>query len=187
MATRMLQRRGGYQEWINANPILGDGEIAFIRDSPMIVIGDGSTPFQNLPPLKLGTPAATPNATVLRNASGQASFGDPTSGQHAVTLGYALSNFVPDTQIVRGNYTGNGAAQRNIFVNIDYVGFVQVRPNYQSSPVWGFSMGLRGVMVNSSGVSVVTEDLITEDGFFVIKNAFNVSSLSYSYIALGGW
>lgn len=41
MTTRMLQRRGDAVEWTAVNPILGDGEIGFERDTGELKIGDG--------------------------------------------------------------------------------------------------------------------------------------------------
>lgn len=41
MSTRMLQRRGDAAEWTAADPILGDGEIGFERDTGEIKIGNG--------------------------------------------------------------------------------------------------------------------------------------------------
>lgn len=41
MSTRMLQRRGSSAEWAAADPILGDGEIGFERDTGEIKIGNG--------------------------------------------------------------------------------------------------------------------------------------------------
>lgn len=51
MATKMLQRRGTATEWSTANPILGDGEIGFVRDAKFIKIGDGLTAWNALPEL----------------------------------------------------------------------------------------------------------------------------------------
>lgn len=50
MATRMLQRRGTAAEWAAQNPVLGDGEIGVERDSSIFKVGDGVTPWADLPP-----------------------------------------------------------------------------------------------------------------------------------------
>lgn len=47
-ATRMLQRRGTAAEWAAANPVLGDGEIGFVRDTRDFKIGDGVTAWNDL-------------------------------------------------------------------------------------------------------------------------------------------
>lgn len=48
MGTRMLQRRGSAAEWTAANPVLGDGEIGWIKDSDLMKIGDGVTAWDDL-------------------------------------------------------------------------------------------------------------------------------------------
>jgi hypothetical protein len=49
MATRMQQRRGSLAEWTAANPVLMDGELGVETDTHMLRIGDGITPFLDLP------------------------------------------------------------------------------------------------------------------------------------------
>jgi hypothetical protein len=48
MATRMLQRRGTAEQWSNANPILGAGEIGFETDTGQFKMGDNSTNWDDL-------------------------------------------------------------------------------------------------------------------------------------------
>lgn len=48
MATRMEQRRGDAAEWAALNPVLGDGEIGFERDTGRLKIGNGTTPWNSL-------------------------------------------------------------------------------------------------------------------------------------------
>lgn len=49
MATRMQQRRGTAQQWLDANPVvLAAGEIGFETDTNQFKIGDGSTEWQAL-------------------------------------------------------------------------------------------------------------------------------------------
>lgn len=48
MATRMLQRRGTALEFSTLNPVLGDGEIGFERDTGIFKIGDGATAYNSL-------------------------------------------------------------------------------------------------------------------------------------------
>lgn len=49
MSTRMLQRRGTAAEAAAANPVLGDGEVGWERDTKVIKIGDGVTAWNDLP------------------------------------------------------------------------------------------------------------------------------------------
>lgn len=53
---KILQRRDILANWINANPILLDGELGFIEidgEYTQMVIGDGKRSFNNLPKIKL--------------------------------------------------------------------------------------------------------------------------------------
>ena len=46
MANRIQLRRGGAQEWQNANPILAQGELGIELDTGRIKIGDGVTAWK---------------------------------------------------------------------------------------------------------------------------------------------
>jgi plasmid maintenance system antidote protein VapI len=48
----MLQRRGTAEQWSNANPILGSGEIGFETDTGQFKIGDQTTHWDDLPYFK---------------------------------------------------------------------------------------------------------------------------------------
>lgn len=48
----MLQRRGTAEQWANANPILGSGEIGFETDTGQFKIGDQTTHWDDLPYFK---------------------------------------------------------------------------------------------------------------------------------------
>ena len=45
-------RSGTYEEWINFDPVLGDGEIVFDRSNNSIIVGDGSHKFSELSYIK---------------------------------------------------------------------------------------------------------------------------------------
>lgn len=44
----MIQRKGTYQQWFNANPTLNSGEIGFESDTGKFKIGDGNTDWNDL-------------------------------------------------------------------------------------------------------------------------------------------
>ena len=52
MATRMQQRRGTAQQWLDADPVLAAGEIGFETDTNEFRIGDGVNTWSNLSPFK---------------------------------------------------------------------------------------------------------------------------------------
>ena len=71
MANRIQLRRGGAQEWANANPTLAQGEIGIELDTGRIKIGDGVTAWNTLRyerPVESNT--NTPNTLVQRDADG---------------------------------------------------------------------------------------------------------------------
>lgn len=50
--TRMLQRRGSAAEWAASNPILGDGELGYVKDTDHFKVGDGITAWNDLDTFK---------------------------------------------------------------------------------------------------------------------------------------
>jgi len=83
MATQMLQRRGTEAEWAALNPVLGDGEIGFARDTKVFKIGDGQTPWSDLQMmyLTIGGGTMTGHLVILAptNANHPARFSDVTN------------------------------------------------------------------------------------------------------------
>jgi hypothetical protein len=59
MPTEIRIRRGKKAFWESENPILHDGEPGFERDTRKLKIGDGSTPWNDLP--YSPTPTSTPD------------------------------------------------------------------------------------------------------------------------------
>ena len=80
MANRIQLRRGGAQEWQNANPTLAQGEIGIDLDTGRIKIGDGVTAWNTL---KYERPVEsitnTANTLVQRDADGNFSAGTITA------------------------------------------------------------------------------------------------------------
>lgn len=74
MATRMQQRRGTAQQWLDADPVvLATGEIGFETDTNQFKIGDGSSEWQTLPYFKNMEDAAGIAASEKGAANGVAS------------------------------------------------------------------------------------------------------------------
>jgi hypothetical protein len=48
MSTRMVQRKGTYQQWFDTNPKLLSGEIGYETDTNKFKVGDGTTNWNNL-------------------------------------------------------------------------------------------------------------------------------------------
>lgn len=49
MSVRFLQRSDTAANWVSANPVLGDGEIGYVSDEHYHKVGDGVTPWNDLP------------------------------------------------------------------------------------------------------------------------------------------
>jgi len=80
MANRIQLRRGGSQEWRNANPVLAQGEIGIDLDSGRIKIGDGTTAWNSLAYERpVESVANTANSLVQRDADGNFAAGVVTA------------------------------------------------------------------------------------------------------------
>lgn len=130
MANRIQLRRGGSQEWRNANPVLAQGEIGIDLDSGRIKIGDGSTAWNSLAYERpVESVANTANSLVQRDSDGNFQAGTIT----ATIIGNAstasrLSNIrqIQLTQdiVASGVFDGsanlNLAAQLNILTSLPH-------------------------------------------------------------------
>lgn len=80
MANRIQLRRGGAQEWANANPTLAQGELGIELDTGRFKIGDGVTPWNSLRYERpIESTSNTANTLVQRDADGNFSAGTITA------------------------------------------------------------------------------------------------------------
>ncbi|ARW57078.1 outer membrane protein [Synechococcus phage S-B64] len=80
MANRIQLRRGGAQEWANANPTLAQGEFGVELDTGRIKIGDGVTPWNSLRYERpIESTSNTANTLVQRDADGNFAAGTITA------------------------------------------------------------------------------------------------------------
>ena len=80
MANRIQLRRGGAQEWANANPTLAQGELGIELDTGRFKIGDGVTAWNSLRYERpIESTSNTANTLVQRDADGNFSAGTITS------------------------------------------------------------------------------------------------------------
>ena len=125
MANRIQLRRGGSQEWRNANPVLAQGEIGIDLDSGRIKIGDGSTAWNSLAYERpVESVANTANSLVQRDADGNFAAGVVT----ATLIGNAstasrLSNIrqIQLTQDVVASGVFDGSANLNLAAQLNIV------------------------------------------------------------------
>lgn len=69
MADRFQIRRDDAAAWALANPVLSDGEIAWERDTNLVKIGDGVTPWLTLPYLEFSR--AEPSSPAFTYVAGR--------------------------------------------------------------------------------------------------------------------
>ena len=80
MANRIQLRRGGAQEWANANPTLAQGELGVELDTGRIKIGDGVTAWNSLRYERpIESTSNTANTLVQRDADGNFAAGTITA------------------------------------------------------------------------------------------------------------
>ncbi len=65
MAIRVQNRRGTEARWLEVDPILLDGEIAFVKDKNYIKIGDGIKTFSQLDAISGGAEEANNGASII--------------------------------------------------------------------------------------------------------------------------
>ena len=106
MANRIQLRRGGAQEWANANPTLAQGELGIELDTGRIKIGDGVSGWNNLRYERpIESTSNTAETLVQRDADGNFSAGTIT----ATLIGNAstASRFASTRQIQLANEGSN--------------------------------------------------------------------------------
>ena len=80
MANRIQLRRGGAQEWANANPILAQGELGIELDTGRFKIGDGVTAWNTLRYERpIESTSNTANTLVQRDTDGNFAAGTITA------------------------------------------------------------------------------------------------------------
>ncbi|AGN33930.1 structural protein [Synechococcus phage S-CAM8] len=118
MANRIQLRRGGAQEWANANPTLAQGEIGIELDTTRLKIGDGVTAWNTLRyerPLESTT--NTSNTLVQRDVDGNFSAGTITAtliGQSSTASRLASTRQVQITGDVTGTDNFDGSDNINL-------------------------------------------------------------------------
>jgi hypothetical protein len=75
VADRLQIKRDNASIWASVNPILSDGEFGFERDTNLLKIGNGSTPWNNLPYIPLVGSADSLTLTVRNNTGSTISKG----------------------------------------------------------------------------------------------------------------
>ena len=118
MANRIQLRRGGAQEWANANSILAQGELGIEIDTGRIKIGDGITPWNSLRYERpLESVSSTANTLVQRDADGNFAAGNITAtliGSSTSAQRLTTPRQIQLTQDITGSAVFDGSANLNI-------------------------------------------------------------------------
>ena len=162
MANRIQLRRGGSQEWANANPTLAQGELGIEIDTGRIKIGDGVSPWNNLRYERpIESVANSANTLVQRDPDGNFAAGSIT----ASLIGNALTatKLQNSRQIqLTGDLTGSNSFDGSANLNISaQLGVISTLPHYDGT-------------ITSSG----TYTKVTVDAKGRITNATTPNSLS---------
>ena len=134
MANRIQLRRGGAQEWANANPTLAQGELGIELDTGRFKIGDGVTAWNSLRYERpIESTSNTANTLVQRDADGNFSAGTITS----TLIGNAstASRLASTRQIqLAGDLTGSGLfdGSANLSINAE-LGLIASLPHYDGT------------------------------------------------------
>ena len=100
--TTFKLKRGTAARWAEVNPILENGEPGFVYDSNLLKIGDGVTPWNDLPYIQGKTEVVN-----FGKVTDFPSFGDPNVIYKAATE-LSLYQFNPETQSYEKLSSGQG-------------------------------------------------------------------------------
>jgi hypothetical protein len=125
MANRIQLRRGGAQEWANANPTLAQGELGIELDTGRFKIGDGVTAWNSLRYERpIESTSNTANTLVQRDADGNFSAGTITStliGNASTASRLASTRQIQLSNDVQGSGLFDGSANLNINAELTLV------------------------------------------------------------------
>ena len=134
MANRIQLRRGGAQEWANANPVLAQGELGIELDTGRIKIGDGVSAWNTLRYERpVESTSNTANTLVQRDADGNFSAGTITAtliGNASTAARLSQSRQIQLAQDITA--TGNFDGSQNLVLNAQ-LNLVSTLPHYDGT------------------------------------------------------
>jgi len=163
MANRIQLRRGGAQEWQNANPILAQGELGIELDTGRIKIGDGVTAWNTLRYERpVESVSNTANTLVQRDADGNFQAGTITAtviGNASTATRLASSRQIQLLTDVQGSGIFDGSSNLNINAELQ---LVPTLPHYDgtSSPTGTYTkvtVDAKGRITNASNPTTLAE------------------------------
>ena len=162
MANRIQLRRGGSQEWRNANPTLAQGEVGIDLDSGRIKIGDGSTAWNSLAYERpVESVANTANSLVQRDADGNFQAGTVTAtviGNASTASRLANVRQIQLTQDIVASGTFDGSQNLNLAAELQEI---PTLPHFGANPAQGqytrVTVDAKGRVINASNPSTIQD------------------------------
>ena len=163
MANRIQLRRGGAQEWQNANPILAQGELGIELDTGRIKIGDGVTAWNTLRYERpVESVSNTANTLVQRDADGNFQAGTITAtviGNASTATRLASSRQIQLLTDVQGSGIFDGSSNLNINAELQ---LVPTLPHYDgtATPTGTYTkvtVDAKGRITNASNPTTLAE------------------------------
>ena len=162
MANRIQLRRGGSQEWRNANPTLAQGEVGIDLDSGRIKIGDGSTAWNSLAYERpVESVANTANSLVQRDADGNFQAGTITGtviGNASTASRLANVRQIQLTQDIVASGTFDGSQNLNLAAELQEI---PTLPHFGADPAQGtytsVTVDAKGRIINASNPSTIQD------------------------------
>ncbi|AGN33584.1 structural protein [Synechococcus phage S-IOM18] len=162
MANRIQLRRGGAQEWANANPTLAQGELGIELDTGRFKIGDGVSAWNTLRYERpVESTSNTANTLVQRDTDGNFSAGTITAtliGNASTAARLASTRQIQLSQDITASGVFDGSANLNLNAELT---LVSTLPHY-----------------DGTGTPTATYTSVTVDAKGRIINASNPSTLA---------
>jgi hypothetical protein len=163
MANRIQLRRGGAQEWANANPTLAQGELGIEIDTGRIKIGDGVTAWNSLRYERpIESTSNTANTLVQRDADGNFAAGTVTAtliGNASTASRLASTRQIQLSEDIQGSGVFDGSANLVINATLD---LVPTLPHYDGTDVPSatytkVTVDAKGRIINASNPTTLAD------------------------------
>ena len=163
MANRIQLRRGGAQEWANANPTLAQGELGVELDTGRFKIGDGVTSWNSLRYERpIESTSNTANTLVQRDADGNFAAGTITAtliGNASTAARLSSTRQIQLSTDVSASGVFDGSS--NLTLNAE-LSIVQTLPHYDgtTTPTGSYTkvvVDAKGRIINASNPSTLAD------------------------------
>lgn len=163
MANRIQLRRGGAQEWANANPTLAQGELGIELDTGRIKIGDGVTAWNSLRYERpIESTSNTANTLVQRDADGNFAAGTITAtliGNASTAARLSSTRQIQLSTDVTASGVFDGSANLNLNAELS---LVQTLPHYDgttapSATYTKLTVDAKGRIINAANPTTIQD------------------------------